>query len=402
MKKCFIFLLLSLLLVPLQAVFADEVNESNEATSYVSGYDFNNDRVTKGNGTATTTFIGRYYTVASATTTRYIFDNNGILLATVEGNGTATSTEFSHADHLNSTTITTDEDGNVISAKDYYPFGSERITTGEPVARTYIGEYGDTETSLSYLNARYYQNSRGQFLSQDPVFWESPGSQNLQNPQSLNSYSYAQNDPINSSDPTGESPLDTISNFAGAAADTIASAVNAVLHPISTVKNIVSAVSNPTQTINNIVSSAKSYAETFKAANQDQRDAMIGQLGGSLGLPVIGMTGKVGTVANVAKGTVSSGRSGGFVGRSGFELRNPQGVTRNTPSVINGTNFSGHAIDSIQNRGIMPSVVGNTIRVGETYPTRSGTAGFYDPVNNVRVITDTFGKVITTMWGAPK
>src|SRR3989338_8370539 len=264
------------------------------------GYDFNNDRVTKGNGTTTTTYANKYYTVASATTTKYIFDNSGILLATVEGNGSATSTEFSHADHLNSTTITTDEDGDIVSVKDYLPYGSERVSTGDPVARTYICEFGDSETSLSYLNARYYSGDEGKFLSQDPVFWENPASQNLENPQSLNSYSYALNNPINESDPSGEDPLDTISNFVGAAADTIASFVNAAFHPISTVTNIANAISNPAQTINNVVSSAKAYVDTFKAANQDQRDAMIGQLGGSFGLPLIGMTGKVGKLGNIA------------------------------------------------------------------------------------------------------
>ncbi|MBI4118587.1 MAG: VCBS repeat-containing protein [Parcubacteria group bacterium] len=189
------------------------------------GYDFQNDRVTKGNGTATTTYVGSYYTVASATTTKHIFDTSGTLLATVEGNGTATSTNFSHADHLNSTTITTDEDGDVTQALDYYPYGSERVSTGSNATdRHYIGERFDTETSLNYLNARYYQNSRGQFMSQDPVARDvammkpmleyiltvnkKPGEINreavLSNPQLLNSYSYSGNNPITMSDPSGE------------------------------------------------------------------------------------------------------------------------------------------------------------------------------------------------------
>src|SRR3989344_5367186 len=107
MKKCFLFLLLFLLLLPQQVVFA---NEASEDTSHVSGYDFNNDRVTKGNGTATTTYANKYYTVASATTTKHVFDNQGTLLATIEGNGTATSTNFVHTDHLGGTDIVVDED----------------------------------------------------------------------------------------------------------------------------------------------------------------------------------------------------------------------------------------------------------------------------------------------------
>jgi RHS repeat-associated protein len=34
----------------------------------------------------------------------------------------------------------------------------------------YIGQYADDATSLSYLNARYYSPTQGQFLSEDPVF----------------------------------------------------------------------------------------------------------------------------------------------------------------------------------------------------------------------------------------
>jgi RHS repeat-associated protein len=64
----------------------------------------------------------------------------------------------------------------------------------------YIGQYQDDQTSLDYLNARYYDGSRGQFLSEDPVFWS---AQNIANPQSLNTYSYALDNPINGSDPSG-------------------------------------------------------------------------------------------------------------------------------------------------------------------------------------------------------
>src|SRR5712675_3791334 len=52
------------------------------------------------------------------------------------------------------------------------------------------------------LQARYYDGSKGEFLSEDPVFWSA--QQNLADPQSLNSYSYANDNPITKSDPTGK------------------------------------------------------------------------------------------------------------------------------------------------------------------------------------------------------
>jgi RHS repeat-associated protein len=61
------------------------------------------------------------------------------------------------------------------------------------------------------LNARYYEGSRGQFLSQDSVFRnigvDSRTLQVLTDPQSMNSYSYARGNPIIYKDASGEIPL---------------------------------------------------------------------------------------------------------------------------------------------------------------------------------------------------
>jgi RHS repeat-associated protein len=53
------------------------------------------------------------------------------------------------------------------------------------------------------LQARYYDGSKGQFLSEDPVFLGDPKQQVLTDPQGLNSYSYANDNPITKSDPNG-------------------------------------------------------------------------------------------------------------------------------------------------------------------------------------------------------
>src|SRR5262249_46789507 len=66
-----------------------------------------------------------------------------------------------------------------------------------------IGQFAD-DSALSYLNARYYEGSRGQFLSEDPIFLADPKAQLLADPQSLNSYSYSDDNPITKSDPSGK------------------------------------------------------------------------------------------------------------------------------------------------------------------------------------------------------
>src|SRR5262249_41439352 len=66
------------------------------------------------------------------------------------------------------------------------------------------------QSNLDYLNARYYSSDRGQFISQDPVFWEvgqtADGINALINPQALTSYAYANANPITNKDPNGRGP----------------------------------------------------------------------------------------------------------------------------------------------------------------------------------------------------
>jgi RHS repeat-associated protein len=136
------------------------------------GYDHTGQRVFQATGSATTSYPNRYYNVASSTltstTTKHIFSPDGTLLATVVGSGTSTaSTTYIHPDHLGGMNVATDEDGEVVQTLDYYPYGAQRIATGSfDEQRRFIGEEYDGDTDFSYLNARYYQGSRGQFMRQ--------------------------------------------------------------------------------------------------------------------------------------------------------------------------------------------------------------------------------------------
>jgi RHS repeat-associated protein len=167
------------------------------------GYDHGGQRVYQATGSATTSYPSRYYNVASssltATTTKHIFSPDGTLLATVVGTGTTmASTTYIHADHLGGTNVTTNSSGAVTQTLDYYPYGAQRIASGSSAEqRRFIGEEFDGDTDFSYLNARYYQGSRGQFMSQDPVFVNLGEDKSmLSDPQRLNAYSYGANNPI--------------------------------------------------------------------------------------------------------------------------------------------------------------------------------------------------------------
>jgi RHS repeat-associated protein len=85
------------------------------------------------------------------------------------------------------------------------------------------------------------------------------------------------------------------------------------------------------------------------------------------------------------------------VGRRG----NPMHVPNvNSGQKLNGREYSGHAIDQMQGRGIPPSVVEDTIRTGTKSPDPiPGRIRYYDAVNDLTVVTESNGTVVTVMHG---
>jgi hypothetical protein len=85
------------------------------------------------------------------------------------------------------------------------------------------------------------------------------------------------------------------------------------------------------------------------------------------------------------------------VGRQGSPLDVPRGT--NTPTSIDGTSFSGHAIDELQSDGIPPSAANDAIRNGESAASRGGTTVYYSPANNISVVQSSSGNVVTVSYG---
>jgi RHS repeat-associated protein len=191
----------------------------NGATSTTYGYDAFGSRVYQISATSsTTTYPYKFYSVASttksstnfSTSTEYVF-NSDTLLATLDQafkNGAATGTaqmRYVHPDHLGSTDVVTDQNQNLVQTLSYLPYGSVRISsaTSTNERRKYIGQFND-DSGLSYLNARFYNTSQGQFLTQDSIFLGDPKDQNLSDPQSLNTYAYSEDNPVTKADPSGK------------------------------------------------------------------------------------------------------------------------------------------------------------------------------------------------------
>jgi hypothetical protein len=68
----------------------------------------------------------------------------------------------------------------------------------------------------------------------------------------------------------------------------------------------------------------------------------------------------------------------------------------NSPTTINGRDYTGHGLDRMQGRGVTPSVVEDAIQNGVPTPGNTpGTTVYTGP--NVTVVTGSGGQVITVI-----
>jgi len=101
-------------------------------------------------------------------------------------------------DALGSVRQVVDDDGAVILARDYGPYG--RVTAESGTGRSgygFTGEQTDATTGLVFLRARWLDPATGRFLSVDP--WQGSARQ----PASLHGYLYVAANPVNRVDPSG-------------------------------------------------------------------------------------------------------------------------------------------------------------------------------------------------------
>lgn len=73
--------------------------------------------------------------------------------------------------------------------------------------------------------------------------------------------------------------------------------------------------------------------------------------------------------------------------------------TRNSPTTINERYYTAHALDRMQDRGIPPSAVEDTIKNNPSTNSYNSTRKFYSPSNNVTVITNSTGDVVMVRKG---
>ncbi len=145
----------------------------------------------------------KYYIPVGATTLelKYKQIGNNIFSATFE----QIENQYLFKDHLGSTDVIVDDNGNIVEHLSFNPWGERRDAdwteanseiTSNP-NRGFTGHEMDDEIGLINMNARIYDPVIGRFLSPDALI---PSPADL---QSYNRYSYVRNNPLSYTDPTG-------------------------------------------------------------------------------------------------------------------------------------------------------------------------------------------------------
>ncbi|HEX4019860.1 MAG TPA: RHS repeat-associated core domain-containing protein [Acidobacteriaceae bacterium] len=126
---------------------------------------------------------------------------NGTLIGTYDSNGL----HFYLNDWLGTRRVQTDYEGVTEQTCSSLPYGNgETCTTPFPTENLFTGKERDAESGNDYFGARYYESAMGRWLSPDwsddpdPVPYA-----DLSDPQTLNLYGYAHNNPLTLRDPDG-------------------------------------------------------------------------------------------------------------------------------------------------------------------------------------------------------
>lgn len=194
------------------------IEVENEAGSFLYSYDTTGQRMKAETPNDTLYYPTAFYTATDSEPEKHIFFND-TAVATVRGSNSSAETFTIHTDHLSGSNVITNENAEISQVLDYYAFGNLRLNDqlGDyDEKRKFTGLEYDMASGLNYAGSRYYDAVLSRFLSQDSAFLMVGDLQKLElitnikfeqyisNPQHLNSYSYAFNNPLVYSDEDGK------------------------------------------------------------------------------------------------------------------------------------------------------------------------------------------------------
>ncbi len=132
---------------------------------------------------------------SSGTFNFYYIYQDSVLVSRLNSDGTK---YYYHNDHLGSTTLITDENGNVVENEFYSAYGESLTTNNAEKNKLFTGQFKDNLECQYYYGARFFNPCYGMFIQPDLQI------QNTLDPQNLNRYAYVRNNPYKLIDPTGK------------------------------------------------------------------------------------------------------------------------------------------------------------------------------------------------------
>ncbi len=256
-----------------------------------------------------------------------------------------------------------DPNGVVLAAS---AWGNPYLFTG----RAYDGESG-----LYYYRARYYDYATGRFLQPDPIGYD----------DGLNLYAYVGNRPCGFVDPSGLCKKDSV--LAQRADRSIRSLYGFTLgvgQSLSAFKEgLTQLFIDPLGTLEGIPSSILGIPDALQQFYADITSPDPFVNGNAVGR----LTG------STEVGIVTSAVGGRIV----------RGPARDFGSTPGGRPFTKHyALDTGPQRNIPMSVLDNTIDTVDGLPIEGQKVVYYDPVNNVTVVTGRGNSIVSSRKGPPR
>ncbi|WP_228559150.1 RHS repeat-associated core domain-containing protein, partial [Catenulispora pinisilvae] len=203
-----------------EGVLASDIDHSGAAAGFVNDADGN--QLIRRDTTTTTLYLGvtelHLNLSSNQITGQRRFSYDGAPTITETG-GAAPKISYEAGDPQGTAQTTVDAspssaDQALTARRDYTPFNTPR-GTGQPGVfgsfaddHTFLGDSADVDTGLVDVGARKYDPTVGRFISDDPLL-------QLNQPNTINGYTYAGADPVNQTDPSGLEGCDQANSFVG-------------------------------------------------------------------------------------------------------------------------------------------------------------------------------------------
>ena len=189
------------------------VSGGTSATFY---YDGDGNRVKGTIGGITTTYIGNpsvpsgqgYFEWTGSTSTMKKYYYAGASRVAMRTG--PTTIEYLLSDHLGSQAITANSSGVMSAEIRYFPWGTERYTSGTtPTTYHFTGQRLESMIGLYFYNSRWYDPEAGRFVQADTMIPQGQGV------QGWDRYAYVNNNPVKYADPSGHDLEQIIFNKRG-------------------------------------------------------------------------------------------------------------------------------------------------------------------------------------------